>query len=159
MQKKILAVFFTLLFFGIIGILYNFFNYADDTIVATKKYISPLKQKNRPKQLESSWIKGLASTNKNRYEYPVNELFMQIDLHKYIPPKVKSYKLVISNVDRYSVFCVVQTLSDLNLPFVLSKQKNKPSISISSDNDKVLKKVTRKLQKYDIKSKIVEEWL
>jgi hypothetical protein len=159
MQKKILGVFFTLLFVGIIGILYNFFNYADDTIVQTKKYISPIEQKNKPKQLSSSWIKGLAKSNKNRYEYPVNELFMQIDLHKYIPPKVKSYKLVISNVDRYSVFCVVQTLSSLNLPFVLSKGKNSPSVSISSSDNKVLKKVTRKLKKYDIKSKIIEEWL
>ncbi len=159
MQKKILGVFFTLLFVGIIGILYNFFNYADDTIVETKKYISPIQRQNKIQPLNSSWIKGLAKSNKSRYGYPVNELFMQIDLHKYIPPKVKSYKLVIVNIDRYSVFCVVQTLSNLNLPFVLSKDKNIPNISISSGSEKILKKVTNKLKNYDIKSKIVEEWL
>jgi hypothetical protein len=159
MQKKILGVFFTLLFVGIIGILYNFFNYADEAIVETKKYISPIDQQNKINPPTSSWIKGLAKSNKNRYEYPVNELFMQIDLHKYIPPKVKSYKLVISNIDRYSVFCVVQTLSNLNLPFVLSKDKNTPNISISSSSEKKLKKVTNRLKQYDIQSKIVEEWL
>ena len=159
MQKKILGVFFTLLFVGIIGILYNFFNYADDTIVETKKYISPIQRQNKTQPLNSSWIKGLAKSNESRYEYPVNELFMQIDLHKYIPPKVKSYKLVIANIDRYSVFCVVQTLSGLNLPFVLSKDKNIPNISMSSGSKKILKKVTNKLKNYDIESKIVEEWL
>ncbi len=158
MQKKILGVFFTILFVGVIGILYNFFNYADDEIVQTKQYPSPLKMEKKTQNLDSSWIDGLARSSKNRYEYPVNELFMQINLHKYIPPKVKSYKLIISNVDRYSVFCVIQTLSSLKLPFVLSKDKNIPNVYINSSKDGVLKKVTKKLKEYDIDSKIVEEW-
>ncbi|NOX15875.1 MAG: hypothetical protein GXP61_07620 [Epsilonproteobacteria bacterium] len=159
MQKKILGVFFTLLFVGVIGILYSFFNYTNDTIVQTKQYPSPMQKENKTQNIRSSWISGLAKSSKNKYEYPVNELFMQINLHKYIPPKVKSYKLVISNIDRYSVFCVIQTLSDLNLPFVLSKDKNVPNIYINSSKDDMLKKVTKKLKEYDINSKIVEEWL
>ncbi len=159
MQKKILGVFFILLFVGIVGILYSFFNYADDTIVQSQQYLSPMLKEKKSQNIDNSWISGLAKSSKSKYEYPVNELFMQINLHKYISPKVKSYKLIISNIDRYSVFCVIQTLSALNLPFVLSKDKNIPNIYINSSRDDVLKKVTKKLREYDINSKIVEEWL
>jgi len=159
MQKKILSAFFTILFFGVIGILYNFFNYTDNEIVETKEYLSPIDKKEKIQNLSKSWINSLVKNRNSSYFYPVNELYMHIDLQKYIAPKVKSYKLIIQNIDRYSLFCVMQTLQGFSLPFVISKQKVTPVIYMGSDNKKRLKKVESELQKYGINSKIVEEWL
>ncbi len=158
MQKKILGVFFIVLLLGIIGILYSFFNYADSQTIEIKKYLSPIQKENKKLSLNKLWIDSLAKSSSMKYSYPVNELSMQIDLHKYIPPKTKSYKLIIKNIDRYSVFCVIQTLSHFNIPFVLSKNKTVPSVYIGSDSDEKLKKIVKKLKDYEIKSKIIEEW-
>jgi len=78
-------------------------------------------------------------------------------LQKYIPPKVRSFKLVIQNMDRYSLFCVMQTLQSFNLPFVITRDKMLPSIYIGSSSEKKLKNIEKKLKKYDIDSKVIEE--
>ncbi|MDX1809018.1 MAG: hypothetical protein R3331_05725 [Sulfurospirillaceae bacterium] len=163
MQKKILGVFFTILLLGVLGILYNFFNYTDNQVVEYKQYPSPIK-KSKTVSVTKLWIDSLAKSSDLKYSYPVNELFMQIDLQKKIPnkkdlkiKKPKSYKLVINHVDSYSVFCVVQTLSNLNVPFVLSKDKYSPHISIVSRDNKKLERIVKELTKYQIKSKILEE--
>jgi len=159
MQKKILGVFLTVLFIGVVGFLYSLYSYTNDTQVEIKEYPSPLQKKIRNEKLSKSWIEGLAKSSKKSYTLPVNELFMHIELFKYIPPKIKSYRLVIDNVDRYSMFCIVQTLSSFNLPFVFSKENGAPTIFLGSKNQKTLKKIMQKLKMYDIKSKIVEVWL
>ena len=159
MQKKILGVFFIVLLFVVIGILYSFFNYTDNNIEETKEYLSPIEKIQKTEKLDKSWIDKLETSKKSKYAYPVNELFMHIDLQKNIQAKTKLYKLVIQNIDRYSLFCIMQTLQNFNSPFVVSKQKFAPIIYLGSDNDKKLKIIKRKLKEYDIDSKIVEELL
>ena len=157
MQKKILGVFFIVLFFGVIGILYSFFNYTDDKIEETKEYFSPVAKMQNIAKLDKSWIDNLEKSKKSKYTYPVNELFMHIDLQKNSQSKTKLYKLVIQNIDRYSLFCIMQTLQNFNLPFAVVKQKFAPIIYLGSNNDKKLKKIKEKLKEYDIDSKIIEE--
>ncbi len=157
MQKKILIVFFISLFLGVIGVLYSFLNYTDTEFIETKEYLSPLDKKEKRKSFAKSWIDSLVKSKKNTYLYPVNRLFIHIDLQKYIPPKVRSFKLVIQNMDRYSLFCVMQTLQSFNLPFVITKDKMLPSIYIGSSSEKKLKNIEKKLKKYDIDSKVIEE--
>ncbi len=159
MQKKILGIFFTVLFIGVVGLLYSLFNYTNDTVVEVREYPSPLEKEKKNKKFTKSWIDGLAKSSRQKYSFPVNDMFMQIELYKYIPPKIKSYRLVIDNVDRYSMFCILQTLSSFKLPFVFSKEDKKPVIYIGSPNSKPLKKIVEKLKEYDIKSKIIEVWL
>ncbi len=158
MQKKILIALFAVLLFGLIGILYNFFNYSDQEIVKDKEYLSPLDKKQKKQSLSKSWIESLVKNKNSNYQYPVNELFMHIDLQKYIPPKTKSYRLEIQNIDRYSLFCVMQTLQDFKIPFIISKQGKTQSIYMGSNNNKRLKEIGRKLMRYDISSKITEVW-
>ena len=157
MQKKILGVFFIVLFFGVIGILYSSFNYTDDKIKEPKEYLSPVIKDQHIAKLDKSWIDNLEKSKKSKYSYPVNELFMHIDFQKNIQSKTKLYKLVIQNIDRYSLFCVMQTLQNFNSPFVVLKQKYAPTIYLGSNNDKKLKRIKRKLKEYDIDSKIIEE--
>lgn len=159
MQRKILGVFFTVLFLGVVAVLYSFFNYTNNEIVETKEYLSPIDKEEKTQNLSRSWIDSLVKNSNSSYLYPVNELYMHIDLRKQIAPKVKSYKLIVQDIDRYSLFCVMQTLQGFNLPFVITKQKKAPSIYMGSDNKKRLKEIEEKLKKYGIKSKIVEEWI
>ena len=106
-----------------------------------------------------TWSKALAVVNEIKFSFPVNELYMQIDLKKYITPKVKSYRLVIDRADRYSLFCIVQTLSQMNLPYVVEKRDEVPTIYVGSKTQSLLGSVIEKLKDYDIESKIVEVWL
>ncbi len=159
MTKKILSVFFIILFFGVIGILYSFFNYTDNEVKESKEYLSPISKVQESGKLDKSWIDNFQTSKKNKYSYPVNELFMHIDLQRYLYSKVKSYKLVIQNMDRYSLFCVMQTLQNFNLPFVVTKQKVAPIIYLESDSSKKLKEIREELKKYDIDSKIIEKRL
>ncbi len=159
MQKKILVVFFIVLFFGVVGVLYSFFNYTEDEIIETKEYLSPIDKEEKTQNLGKSWINNLVKNKNSTYLYPVNELYMHIDLQKYIPPKVKSYRLIIQNIDRYSLFCVMQTLQGFKLPFVVTKQKTAPVIYMGSANKKRLLVIERELAKYGINSKIVEKWM
>lgn len=157
MQKKILIVFFIGLFLGVIGVLYSFLNYADTEFIETKEYLSPLDKKVKVENFTKSWIDSLVKSKKSAYLYPVNKLFIHIDLQKYIPPKVRSFKLIIQNMDRYSLFCVMQTLQSFNLPFIVSKDKALPFIYIGSSSEKKLKNIEKKLRNYDIDSKVMEE--
>ena len=137
MQKKILLVFFLVLFAGVVGILYSIFNYGDNETVETKKYLYPLKNTDKGDGLTHTWIDRLVKNQKSDFLYPVNELYMHINLKKYIPPKkTKSYKLVIQNISSYSLFCVMQTLHGFNLPFVLTKGKTDSAIYMDSSDKK-----------------------
>ena len=108
---------------------------------------------------EREWVKELAHKDAREFIFPVNELFMQIDLHGVNGEKVKSYRLVIDRIDRYSLFCVVQTLSALRLSYMVVKEEKAPFIYVQEKSEKALEKVVVELEKYDIKSKIVEVWL
>ncbi len=158
MQKKILLVLFIVLFFAVIGILYSVFNYGDDEIVETKKYLYPLKNTTKNDNLTHTWIDNLVKNQKSDFLYPVNELYMHINLQKkYVSAKkTKSYKLIIQNINSYSMFCVMQTLHGFNLPFVLTKGKADSAIYMNSSDKKKLKKIEKKLKFYNINSKILE---
>jgi hypothetical protein len=84
---------------------------------------------------------------------------MQIDLKAYVPPKVKFFRLVVDRTDRYSLFCILQTLSSFNLPFVLSKQTQYPTVYVTSKTKESLDSVIKRLKEYEIESKIIEVWL
>ncbi len=120
---------------------------------------SPLPQEVKIESTDRVWVKELAQKDAREFIFPVNELFMQIDLHGITGEKVKSYRLVIDRIDRYSLFCVVQTLTSFNLSYMVVKEDKAPFIYVQEKNEKGLDKVVAELEKYDIKSKIVEVWL
>ena len=120
---------------------------------------SPLPQEVKIESTDRVWVKELAQKDAREFIFPVNELFMQIDLHGITGEKVKSYRLVIDRIDRYSLFCVVQTLTSSNLSYMVVKEDKAICIYVQEKSEKGLDKVVAELEKYDIKSKIVEVWL
>jgi len=159
MQKKVLIALFSLLTIIMGVVLMNMLNKDVGNIGINIKYPSPSLDKVRVGSNKLTWAQEMANSKDSKFTFPVNELFMQIDLKTYIPPKTKSFRLVINRADRYSLFCVVQTLSSMDLPYVLEQKNKTQNIYVGSKTRKSLDIVVNKLKNYDIDSKIVEVWL
>ena len=123
------------------------------------KVESPTKIKITEEPKETIWIKEMAHKDSREFIFPVNELFMQIDLQGGDGGKVKSFRLVIDRADRYSLFCIVQTLSSMKLSYVVIKEDKIPIVFVQEKTMKALDRVVQELEKYDIKSKIIEVFL
>ena len=161
MQKKVLGAVFLLLFAGVGFFLYKLLHQGENSNVEVAKYESPKKQEIKQETTEKVWIKEMAHKDSREFVFPVNELFMQIDSfgQKSGGGKLKSFRLVIDRADRYSLFCIIQTLTSLHLPYMVVKEDKIPLIYIEEKSEKQLDQVVLELEKYDIKSKIVEVWL
>lgn len=159
MQKKILGIFFLILFLSISFLLYKLLNQKIEIKEDFAKVESPTKIKITEEPKETVWIKEMAHKDSREFIFPVNELFMQIDLQGGDGSKVKSFRLVIDRADRYSLFCIVQTLSSMRLSYVVIKEDKIPIVFVQEKTMKALDRVVQELEKYDIKSKIIEVFL
>jgi len=162
MQKKVLGALFLLLFLGVGFFLSKLLHQEVDVNAEVTKYESPKKQEIKQEISQKVWIKEMAHQDAREFIFPVNELFMQIDAYGQksgTGSKLKSFRLVIDRADRYSLFCIIQTLTSLHLPYMVIKEDKVPIIYIEEKSEKQLDKVVLELEKYDIKSKIVEVWL
>ncbi|MBL0686366.1 MAG: hypothetical protein JJV95_06175 [Sulfurospirillum sp.] len=138
-----------------LALLYN----ESDSVYVDTQHIAPLETKSEELVKRRTWSEILANSNDNVFLFPVNELYMQIDLREYIEPKMKSYKLIVDRTDRYSLFCIVETLSAMDLPYVLEKKDIGSAIYVGSKTEKSLNGAVEKLKDYDIEAKVVEVWL
>lgn len=160
MQKKVLGGLFVLLFVGVGFFLSKLLHQEVDVNVEVARYEPYKTQEIKQETSEKVWIKEMAHKDAREFIFPVNELFMQIDAYgQKSGNKFKSFRLVIDRVDRYSLFCIIQTLTSLRLPYMVIKEDKIPIIYIEEKSEKQLENVVLELEKYDIKSKIVEVWL
>lgn len=165
MQKKILITIFAVLLLAIM-VIFSFMlsvdvpvvqeNYPTDDISLYKKH------KKKPLPVYDK-----------EYYYPVNDLFIRIDIKAPIKVAKKKelrsenakkepiaiYRLVIKKDDRYSMFCVKQTLSYFSLPYIITKEKNNKEIIVDSQNVNGLHKIANELKRYNINSTIKKVWL
>ena len=135
MQKKILGTLFIFLFMGLGLLLYKLLNQNIEVQMDIAKNQSPLPQEVKIESTDRVWVKELAQKDAREFIFPVNELFMQIDLHGITGEKVKSYRLVIDRIDRYSLFCVVQTLTSFNLSYMVVKEDKAPFIYVQEKDN------------------------
>jgi hypothetical protein len=162
MQKKVLGGIFLLLSLGLGAFFYSLLSQKIEVKEDTASYESPQQQLITPDTKERVWIKEMALKDAREFIFPVNELFMQIDqfgLKDGKGKKAKSFRLTIDRADRYSLFCIIQTLNSLHLPYMVIKEGKIPLIYLEDKSEKHLEDVVLELEKYDIKSKIVEVWL
>ena len=159
MQKKVTIALFVFLVSALGVVLLNLLNVEDRNVQIDLQYLSTSQIKTEERLKSRTWIEAFAGSKESEFSFPVNELYMQIDLKKYIPPKVKSYRLVVDRADRYSLFCIVQILSQMNLPYIVEKRDKIPTIYIGSKTRDLLNSVVQKLKDYDIESRIEEIWL
>ncbi len=164
MQKKITIAIFALLSLALVAI-FSFLLNSDEEVniggfVAQIHHEADKTEKNK----KTSWSEKLAKVKTRDYYYPVNNLFVQIDLSKQNrqnkPSQTKKrkpkevYRLMLDKNSRYSLFCVRQTLKRFSLPFIFVKEKNENFIIINSHDIQKMQEAINALEQYDIKSKI-----
>jgi hypothetical protein len=156
MQKKILGGLFVLLLGGVSLLLYKLLNQSIEVKMDNAKIQSSTTLETKSDSTNSTWVKELAHQDTKEFMFPVNELLIQVDSPVVALAKGKAYRLVIDKLDRYSLFCIVQTLTVLNVPYMIVKEEKIPLIYVQEKSITSLEPVLRELEKYDIKSKIVE---
>lgn len=157
MQKKILIAIFAILSMALVATFVLIFQFGDSH--GSEDFLNPEPSKNLTKEKESEgWTKKLANVNRANYHFPVNDLFIKIDLKQKKDEKsvFVSYELVVEDFSRYSLFCVRQVLHSSPLSYIVMTQKDKQSIVIKSTNKNSLDKISEQLKKYEVKSKIKE---
>lgn len=160
MQKKILGTLFSLLFLGVSTLLYTLFNPKEEAkIEVLKDPPLPTNSLSLKSETSNAWMKEMAVQDTKAFSFPVNELFMQIGAQETREKKRKAFRLVIEQADRYSLFCIIQTLSTLKLPYMIIKEQKAPLIYVQEKSEKALEPLILELQKYEIASKIIEVML
>ncbi len=105
----------------------------------------------KPKKL---WLDHFSKTERLGYFYPVNEVYIKVDLKKEVVPET-IYKLSASVLDPYQLFCLKEELRQHNLRYYLKKDKNGIELYIFSKSIDKLNSLVKILKNYQISAKIV----
>ncbi|MDY0116654.1 MAG: hypothetical protein RBR59_03635 [Sulfurimonadaceae bacterium] len=104
-----------------------------------------------PKQ---TWLDNFSQTEKLGYFYPVNEVYIQVDLKEKII-KETTYKLSASLLDPYQVFCLKEELKQHGLRYYLKRDSKKVELLIFSTDKAKLSALVNVLKNYQISAQIV----
>jgi len=117
--------------------------------------IKPLvrKTKESTSQKEKLWLDRFSITQRKGYFYPVNEVYIKVDLDESIISKT-IYKLSASSLDPYQLFCLKEELKQHKLRYYFTKDKQGLELLIYSKNKAKLNSLVRVLRKYQIVAKI-----
>lgn len=112
------------------------------------------------KLTNNSWYWKLADNNRDDF-FPIsNELYIHFDLQDSGNlSKKKFYKLNIDKNDIYSLFCVKQTINNLNLKYFLINNKKTSQIVLDTSNISLLHYLVDNLKNYNINSNFEEIWI
>lgn len=106
--------------------------------------------KEKPEKL---WLNNFSKTERLGYFYPVNEVYIEVDLDEKITNTIK-YKLTASLLDPYQLFCLKEELKQHKLRYYLTKEKNRVELLIFSKNIEKLNSLVRVLKNYRISAQI-----
>jgi len=116
----------------------------------------PLKLKSdasNVKQKEKLWLNHLSQSQQKGYFYPVNEIYVKVDLNEKIT-KTITYKLSALLKDPYQLFCLKEELKQFGLKYFLKKDKRGMELFIYSQNVDKLHSLVHVLKNYKILAQI-----
>jgi hypothetical protein len=118
--------------------------------------VKPIVRKNKDStsQQEKSWLNRFSKTQREGYFYPVNEIYIKIDLEDEITDKTV-YKLSASSLDPYQLFCLKEELKRYKLRYYFTKDKSGLELLIYSKNKAKLDSLVGVLKKYQISATIM----
>lgn len=102
----------------------------------------------------SVWLDNLSKSERLGYSYPVDEIYLDVDLTKEIVD-VKTYKLTALLKDPYQLFCIKQELKKMNLQYSLKKDKKGLVLLIVTKKLSQLKVLVKSLKNYQINANIL----
>ena len=95
------------------------------------------------------WLEHFSQTQRLGYFYPVNEVYIKLDLDEKIT-KTITYKLSASLLDPYQLFCLKEELKQHELKYFLEKDNMGVELLIFSKNRDKLDSLVKVLKNYQI---------
>ena len=105
------------------------------------------------KKPEKIWLNQFSKSERLGYFYPVNEVYVKIDLDEKIT-KTITYRLSAKLLDPYQLFCLKEELQQHKLKYFLEKDTIGIDLLIYSQNVNKLNKLMKVLKNYKIKAQI-----
>lgn len=115
----------------------------------------PLRLENEKqiKKPEKLWLNHFSKSEKSGYFYPVNEVYVKVDLNEKIT-KTITYRLSANIQDPYQMFCLKEELNKYKLKYFLQKDSMGMDLLIYSQNVDKLQNLKKSLENYKIKARI-----
>ncbi len=105
------------------------------------------------KKPEKVWLNHFSKTQRLGYSYPVNEVYVQVDLNEKIT-KTITYKLSASILDPYQLFCLKEELKQHKLRYYLKKDGEDMELLIYSQDVNKLNSLVEILKNYQISASV-----
>ncbi|MBE0513835.1 hypothetical protein [Sulfurimonas sp.] len=117
--------------------------------------LTPLEHKSEVvvKEPKNIWLESFSKTEKLGYFYPVNEVFIQVDLNEKVANET-IYKLSAPIADPYQLFCLKEELKQHQLKYYLKKDKNGAELLIYSKERTKLDSLVEVLKNYQISATV-----
>ena len=106
------------------------------------------------KKQKKVWLSHFSKTQKLGYFYPVNEVYVQVDLNEKITNSI-TYELSASLLDPYQLFCLKEELKQHKLKYFLKKNNRNIKLLIYSQNKDRLNSLVKELKNYQITAEIM----
>ena len=135
-----------------IFITYFLISINSDTVVVDDEPLS-YQETTKQKNVEKSWIDHFSKSKKLGYSYPVNEIYLKVDLNEKIT-KTITYKLSANIQDPYQLFCLKEELDHYKMKYFLKKDKYGVDLLIYSRNVNKLNDLVKVLKNYKINAQV-----
>lgn len=156
-RHALLAVIvFLIVCIGFFGL--NLYNYANSSPIATPNQNEQPEAKQDgsfDQNPQEKWIESLAKASKREYYLPVNEIYIEYKRPLNLKTQT-AYQLTLDKNDAYSMFCVTQSLRNLNIDFTIIKDQTNSLVFLNSSDSAVLQNVINELKNYEIKTSVME---
>jgi len=101
------------------------------------------------KKSKKLWLDHFSQTEKLGYSFPVNEVYIKVDLDEKIT-KTITYSLSAAVLDPYQIFCLKEELKQHKLKYYLNQDKHRMELLIYSQDVNKLNKLVKVLKNYQI---------
>jgi len=121
----------------------------------TSVNLAPLEHKSEVavKERENIWLESFSKTERLGYFYPVNEVFIQVDLNEKVANETV-YRLSAPIADPYQLFCLKEELKGHRLKYYLKKDKMGAELLIYSKERDKLDSLVKVLKNYQISATV-----
>jgi len=153
-MQKILKWFAPLLALGVATFLIFFLISINSSIDAVDSVPLSLDSNVTQSKPEKVWLNHFSDTQRLGFSYPVNEVYIKVDLNEKITKTITTYRLSASILDPYQIFCLKEELKQHRLKYYLNKDKNGMVLLIYSHNVDKLKNLVKVLKNYQISATI-----
>ena len=152
-MQKILKWFTPIIAIGVaIFIIFFLISINSSSSVDTSKPLE-LNEEIVQEKTKKVWLNHFSKTQRLGYFYPVNEVYIKVDLDEKITNAI-TYELSASLLDPYQLFCLKEELKQHKLKYYLKKDNKAVELLIYSQNKERLNSLVNVLKNYQITAKI-----